>query len=152
MEISQTSGIEDRLVSLENRSRDMDATVKGLLNELLDLKTISMKMSRQAVEYNARERTEHAIPVSAPAISSDGNTVIRPRSSRQPESPAAPPEPEMVRIMQTDGTMKMEPRYGDQNHIDSAGFGRNRKGQLANNKQEPLIYAAEEEKSGSAKK
>jgi hypothetical protein len=26
-----------------------------------------------------------------------------------------PAEPAMVRIMQADGTMKMEPRYGDQN-------------------------------------
>ena len=142
MEISGGSDAE--------RCQDLDALVRGLLNELLDLKTISKTISRQNREYVSRESVEvSAAPV---AVSPDGNTVIRPRSARQPEVPVAPPEPEMVRIMQTDGTMKMEPRYGDQNHIDSAGFARNRKGQLANNKQEPLIYAAEEEKSGSAKK
>ena len=77
--------------------------------------------------------------------------VIRPKSARQPEAPAAPPEPQMVRIMQTDGTMKMEARYGGQDMVNSADFARNRKNQLAS-KQEPLIYAADEDKSGKAKK
>jgi hypothetical protein len=149
MEISQNDGTEDRLAALEKRARDMDAMVKGLLNELLDLKTISAKMSRQVGEYRAQEPA--AAPAPAVAISSDGSTVIRPKSARQPEAPAAPPEPAMVRIMQSDGTMKMEPRYGGQNMVDSAGFARNRKNQLAS-KQEPLIYAAEEDKSGKAKK
>lgn len=150
MEISQDSGVEDRIASLEKRSREMDAMVRGLLNELLDLKTISMKMTRQAGEYTAPEYTEADAPA-APAIAADGSTVIRPKGARQPEAPAAAPEPRMVRIMQADGTMKMEARYGGQDMVDSAGFARNRKNQLAA-RQEPLIYAAEEEKSGKDKK
>jgi len=163
MEISGGSDAEARLAVLEKKYQDMDALVKGLLDELLDLKSISSKMSRQVGEYRyqdaGREQrgTLSAAPVNpAPSSpftsSSEGNTIIHPRGVRQPEVPAVPAEPEMVRIMQTDGTMKMEPRYGDQNHIDSAGYGRNRKGQLATAKQEPLIYAADEEKPGSAKK
>jgi hypothetical protein len=150
MEITQENGVEERIAVLEKRSRDMEAMVKGLLNELLDLKTISMKMSRQAAEYPAPEYGEPAAPAASP-VAADGSTVIRPKSARQPESPAAPPEPVMVRIMQTDGTMKMEARYGGQNMVNSADFARNRKNQLAS-KQEPLIYAAEEDKSGKSGK
>jgi hypothetical protein len=150
MEISGAGGAEDRIAALEMKSREMDAMVKGLLNELLDLKTVSMKLSREAGQYRVVEYAE--APAPAPAVASDGSTVIRPRNTRQPEVAVAPKEPEMVRIMQNDGTMKMEPRYGAQDHIDSAGYGRNRKGQLAPEKQAPLIYAADEEKSGKAKK
>jgi hypothetical protein len=125
MEITQNDGTEERLASLEKRARDMDAMVRGLLNELLDLKTISMKMSRQAVEYHAPEPVAATAPAPAVAISSDGSTVIRPKSARQPEAPVAPPEPQMVRIMQTDGTMKMEARYGGKDMVNSADFARN---------------------------
>jgi hypothetical protein len=151
MEISHDGGTEDRIAALEKRSREMDAMVKGLLNELLDLKTISMKMSREVAEYHTPEYAEAPVPLAAPSVTSDGSTIIRPRSSHQPDAPASPPEPHMVRIMQTDGTMKMEARYGGQNMVDSAGFGRNRKNQLAS-KQEPLIYAAEDDKSSKSKK
>jgi hypothetical protein len=151
MEISQTGGTEDRIAALEKRYQEMDSMVKGLLSELLDLKTISMKMTRQAAEYTPREHAE--APAPAVTVSSDGNTVIRPRSARQPEAPVAPPEPKMVQIMQTDGTMKMEPRYGEANQISSTGgYGRKGKGTTAKAEQAPLIYAADKEKSGSDRK
>ena len=55
-------------------------------------------------------------------------------------------------IMQTDGTMKLEPRRGDKNYIvASAGYGK-KKGAAAKGKQSDLIYATEETKSDPAKK
>jgi hypothetical protein len=163
MDISETGAPEDRIAALEKKVRDMDALVKGLLEELLDFRAVAMTMTRQNAERDRLELKQGPVVLSAasqameysPASLSvadhaEGVTVIRPREAHPP---AAPAEPTMVRIMQTDGTMKMEPRYGETNTISStAGYGRNRKGAAASTTQNPLIYAAEEDKSGAAKK
>jgi hypothetical protein len=132
MEISGTSREEERIAALEQKCREMDALIKGLLNELLDLKSVSMKLSRQAGEYRIQEQTLDPEPDTAPQIvaspapvSADGTVMVRAKSQ---SPPAAPPEPEMVRIMQPDGTMKMEVRHGDQNTSGSSvGYGRDMK-------------------------
>ena len=166
METSGTGVSEDRIASLEKKVRDMEALVKGLTQELLDLKSIAMKMSKQTEERSRQELrrgpivqgsagTAPASPSAAPSVvaSSSGSTVIRPKGARAPEVPAEPAEPAMDLIMQPDGTMKLEPRRGDKNYIvASAGYGRNKKGTSVKGKQSDLIYAAEEDKSDSAKK
>jgi hypothetical protein len=160
MEISGTGVSEDRITALEKKVRDMEALVNGLIEELLDFKAIAMTMSRQDGERSRQELKQGPVvrsttsPVLAgPSASpSAGSILILPRGARQPDVPVVPAEPAMARIMQSDGTMKLEPRYGDKSPIDSsAGYGRNRKGSSARSKQNPLIYAVEEDKSGPAK-
>jgi hypothetical protein len=156
MEISGSGVSEDRIAALEKRLREMDALVKGLIDELLDFKAIAMTMSRQAGEDNAQEVSVGSMvwgtvspSVAAPAESS---SVIRLSGAHQPNVPVTPAEPAMVRIMQADGTMKMEPRYGERSPIDSStGYGRTRKGAAGRSTQNPLIYAAEKDKSDRAK-
>ena len=47
MEISGTgAATEERIVTIEKKLRDMEALVKGLTQELLDLKSVAMKMSK----------------------------------------------------------------------------------------------------------
>jgi hypothetical protein len=161
MEISQMGGSEDRIAALETKLQDMEPLVKGLIAELLDFKAVAMSMSRQAEESSRQElkqgpviHTSVSPGLAVPSVSSsDGSTIIRPRGAHQPDVPVVPAEPEMVRIMQTDGTMKMEPRYGEKNAINSSvGYGRTRKGASDAGRQAPLIYAADEDKSGSTKK
>jgi hypothetical protein len=152
MEISGTGVPEDRIAALEKRLREMDALVKGLLDELLDFRAVAMTLSRQAAEDRRQELKRGPVlrGTASPSVAapSDGSTVIRPRGARQPDVPA---EPAMARIMQDDGTMKLEPRYGDRSPIDSsAGYGRTKKGTSARSRQDPLIYA-EEDKPGPAK-
>jgi hypothetical protein len=153
METGTGAATEDRIAALEKKMREMEALVKGLTQELLDLKSVSMKMSKANDERSRQELVRSPIiqqggqPQSASSTitSSSGSTVIRPKG-RAPEAPAAPPEPAMDMIMQPDGTMKMEPRRGDKDYIvASAGYGRNKKGQ-SKPKQSDLIYAAEETK------
>jgi hypothetical protein len=148
---------EDRIAALEKKVREMEALVKGLTQELLDLKSIAMKMSKQTEERSRQELKRgpivQSMQPSAPApsagISTSGSTVIRPKG-RQPDVPSAPAEPAMDMIMQQDGTMKLEPRRGEKDYIvASAGYGRNKKGSPAKGKQSDLIYAAEEDKSKS---
>lgn len=166
MEISGTDIAEDRIAALEKKVPEMDALVKGLIAELLDIKSITRTMAREDEEYRREELKRGTIvqgtiyqvradSSGSPPVTTtpDGNTVIRPRGMHQPAVPAAPAEPEMVRIMQSDGTMKLEPRYGEAKRIDShIGYGGNWKGSSAENKQKPLIYATEDEKSDRAKK
>ena len=166
MEIPETGVSEDRIAALEKRVRDMEALIRGLVEEFLDFKAVAMTMSRQSDERNRQDLKQGPVvrgttsqvlagpPVSFPGTPpADGSTLIRPRGTRQPDVPAAPAEPVMVRIMQNDGTMKLEPRMGDRNPIDSAsGYGRNKMGAALNARQAPLIYAADEEKPGTAKR
>jgi hypothetical protein len=163
MEISTTSEAEDRIAILEKRMRDMEALVKGLTAELLDLKTLARGMSRQEGERSRQVLKQGTVvrgtippalagPSGSPSVDAppEDSIVIRPKGAPRQDAPVAPAEPKMARIMQADGTMKMEPRYGDKNSIDSSrGDGRTRKGASARSRQNPLVYAAEEDKSGT---
>jgi hypothetical protein len=151
---------EDRIAALEKKMRDMEALVKGLTGELLDLKSIAMKMSKQS-DDRIKQELRRASPVvqgSQPtqadvaSPSSGGSTVVMRKGARQPDVPAAPAEPAMDMIMQQDGTMKLEPRRGDKDYIVArAGYGQ-KKGAAGKPKQADLIYAAEEDKKDPAKK
>jgi len=132
MEILGTDVSEARITALEEKVRDMEALAKGLINETLDLKSDVMTMSKEADEQSRQElkrgTTVRGMASSSPAGSAspsaaaaDGSTTIRPRVAPRQDVPAAPPEPAMVLIMQSDGTMKMEPRCGDQKQTDSSG-------------------------------
>lgn len=152
MESGTGAATEDRIAALEKKMREMEALVKGLTQELLDLKSVTMKMSKQTDERSRQELrrgpvvTQGGQPQAAPASmsSASGSTVIRPKGARQPEAPAAPEEPAMDLIMQPDGTMKLEPRRGEKDYIvASAGYGR-KKGAASKGKQSDLIYAADE--------
>jgi len=141
MELPGTNESEERIAALEKKFTEMEALVKGLIAELLDFKAVARTMSREHEEYSRQElkwgtMTQGAISPAlggtsaslSVAASPEGSIVIRPRGSQQPVVPVAQVEPEMVRIMQSDGTMKMEPRYGEGKHIDSSGgYGQNRK-------------------------
>jgi hypothetical protein len=129
MEISTSGEAEERIAILEKRVRDMEALVKGLIAELLDLKTVAMGLSRQDGERSRRELKQGTVTrgmlspepaglsvSSSVDVPADGSTVIRPKGVLQ-DAPTAPAEPSMARIMQADGTMKMEPRYGNKKTI-----------------------------------
>ncbi len=159
MEISGTgAATEERIVTIEKKLRDMEALVKGLTQELLDLKSVAMKMSKQTEERSRAElkRVQPGAPVQPAAqgtSSPPSSTVVMRKGAKPSDAPAAPPEPAMDMIMQSDGTMKLEPRRGDKNYIvASAGYGRNKKGTSVKGKQSDLIYAAEEDKKDPAKK
>jgi hypothetical protein len=129
MEISTDNEAEERIAILEKRVRDMDALLKGLTAEILDLKAASMAFSRQDAERSRRQLKQAVIQgtmSSAPADSSsapsaaiptDDSTAVPAARVSAEDAPVAPPEPAMVRIMQQDGTMKLEPRYGKKKMI-----------------------------------
>jgi len=126
--------VNDRVNELEKKVREMEALIKGLTNELLDLKSIVERMS---------SRMEEKRPVMA---RQPGRLTISQKG--QPEAPAE--EGELVRIMQADGTMKEERRKDSNVIIASAktaeALRRKGKGEPAKGKgSNALIYAVEEE-------
>jgi hypothetical protein len=145
MVVSGTDISEDRVVVLEKKVRDMELLAKGLIQELLDLRSIVTILSKETRE-SSRPEPEHgpivrdtaspacadSCPCMSVAAPLDNSTVIRPNGARQPDVPDAMAEPAMVRIMQADGTMKLEVRCGDRNQTDSsAGYGPTRMAHLS---------------------
>jgi len=153
MVISGTDGLDGRIAVLEKKMQDLEPLVKGLIAELLDFKAFAMTVAREEGERSRQEMKQgpavYATPAPSVVVHNDGTTVIRPKGAAQP---AAPAEPEMVRIMQTDGTMKMEPRYGGAINNSTVGYGRTKKGTFDKSKQAPMIYAADKEDADSKKK
>lgn len=151
---------DDRIVAMERKIKEIEALLKGLTEELLDLKSITMKLSKMS-EERSRQELKRVQPIvqgsqqqAAPGSTSQvGSTVVmRPKSARQGDAPAKPEEPSMDMIMQSDGTMKLEPRRGDKNFIVATpGYGR-KKGKEPAKKQSDLIYATDDEKADPAKK
>jgi hypothetical protein len=151
---------EDRIAALEKKMREMEALVKGLTQELLDLKSISMKMAKATDERSRQDirrgpavvqGSQPSQPADVASPSSGGSTVVMRKGARAPDVPATPPEPVMDMIMQQDGTMKLEPRRGDKDYIVArAGYGQ-KKGAAGKPKQNDLIYAAEESKDPAKK-
>ena len=151
MEISGTGEAEDRIVPLEQKVRNMDALVRGLVAEPLDLKTVFMAVSRQDGERGRKEpgqgtgkqdtAPELTDSQASPSvrIPAEDATVIHLKGVNGKDVPDAAAGPAMARIMQADGTMKMEPRYGDRKTVDSsAGNGRTRKGAPSRDRQDSL--------------
>jgi hypothetical protein len=137
--------VEDRVASLEKKMRDMEALVKGLTEELLDLKSITMRMSKAREEPRGDLRMTKSPPVAAGGQS----TVVVPRKPAAPpqvRAPTAPVEPEkMDMIMQPDGTLKPEKRQSSDYIVASAGYTKKNKPGQSGGKSSDLIVAEEEE-------
>src|SRR5512137_2360569 len=84
METSLSAATEDRIAALEKKVREMEALVKGLTQELLDLKSVAMKMNKQSEERSRQELKRGPIVAGTPvqastpatAPPSSGSTVI----------------------------------------------------------------------------
>ncbi len=139
MRVPQPGG--DRVTELENKVREMEALIKGLTNELLDLKSIVERLNSRMEEKRP--------PV---MVRPQGRTTVTARG--QPGQAPPVDEGEMARIMQQDGTMKEERRKDSDYIVASAktaqalknkGKGEPSKGKGSG----ALIYAVEEEEDKS---
>ena len=134
---------EGRLSDLEGKVREMEALMKGLTEELLDLKTIVMKL------HAKEEERRTAIPRSAapPARQRAMPTA----SAEKTSAPAG----EQSLIIQLAGTLKPEGKQREGLIVASSRFGATpgakgkNKGRLVSDDRKKggdLIYAIEEEK------
>jgi hypothetical protein len=142
---------EERVVALERKMKEMEALVKGLTEELLDLKSIAMRLNK----FSEERRQELKMMKPAAQTDSPSGTVVMQKKGTVPERAPAPAveEKHMDMIMQPDGTMKMEERRGDNHYIvASAGFAsRKKNGSSSEPKKSSLIVAEDDDKESSKK-
>ena len=76
------SSPEERITLLERKMREMEALVKGLTEELLDLKSIAMRLNKVSEEQRMNLKTAKpalaGTPAGAPGAAS-GSVTVRPR-------------------------------------------------------------------------
>jgi len=123
---------DERLRDLERKVRELEALVKGLTEEILDVKSVAMKLSRDAEERRkkpvaAAERKTGATLQAEPRAEAESRPVrpAEPRSSarsaeKHPTAPA-PGDEDLELIMQTDGTLKPEVRRSSEYIVASTG-------------------------------
>jgi len=142
---------EERVVSLERKMKEMEALVKGLTEELLDLKSIAMRLNK----FSEERRQELKMMKPLAQAESGSGTVVMQKKGITPEQPlvAAVEEKRMDMIMQPDGTMKMEERRGDNHYIvASAGFASRKKMGSSSEPKKSSLIVAEDDESESSKK
>lgn len=161
---------EERILALERKMKEQEALLKGLTEELLDLKSIAMRLNRASEERHAEIRRAQPVAAQAGATvtqpqaqSAGASTVVMQRRTRSdvPASSSSQPEVQIMTaddegdlIMQPDGTMKREKRRGDKNYIIASGNFRKggAKGDARSKPKQDLIVAEDDEKATSGKK
>jgi hypothetical protein len=143
---------EERISALEKKVRDQDALIKGLTEEFLDLKSITMRLNKFSEQ---RPEVKVNRPQTAAAGGGTGTVVVakRPVPTTAARVPP-PPEPEkMEMIMQPDGTLKPEKRMVSSDYIvASAAYSKKGKDQNQGaGKKSTLIVAEDEEKDAPKK-
>ncbi|MDK2916673.1 MAG: hypothetical protein PWR25_1230 [Euryarchaeota archaeon] len=126
---------DERLRDLERKVRELEAVVKGLTEEILDIKSIAMKLARDAderrkapapVEAKKAPVTLQAEPRAAaeprPVRAVERKAPARAVEQRQP-APVPVDDKDFELIMQNDGTLKPEPRRSSEYIIASTGSG-----------------------------
>jgi hypothetical protein len=126
---------DERLRDVERKVRELEAVVKGLTEEVLDIKSIVMKLAR-----DAEERRKAPVPVEekkAPVtLQAEPRAAAEPRPVRAVErkaparqverrqpAPAPEDDKDFELIMQNDGTLKPEPRRSSEYIVASTGSG-----------------------------
>ena len=154
--------VDDRTAALEKKVKELEALVKGLTEEFLDMKSVVMRLnrfseSRPDIRGAAKQA---AAGMAGQAGGAAGTVTLQRKGVRTPEpapvQAAAPKEPEkMDMIMQNDGTLKPEKRKDTNEYIvASANYNRQRakpSGGDDPKRKNTLIVAEEDEKAGSKK-
>ena len=144
--------IDERVTVLERKIKEMEALLKGLTDELLDLKSVAMRLSK-----SEERRTE--MRAMKPASGQQSTIIMQKKTApvqggmRIPQ-PAPEKEPEkMDMIMQPDGTLKPERRKSSDYIVASAGYAKKPKpGHGSGSKSGDVIVAEDEENESSTQK
>ncbi|MCQ8893723.1 MAG: hypothetical protein NQU46_03700 [Methanolinea sp.] len=149
------SPLDERVAALEKKVKEIDALVKGLTEELLDLKSVVMKISKASEE---RARAEMRMTKQPSGGTGQAPIILQkktpsPAVTQRPAPPAAQAEPEkMDMIMQPDGTLAPEKRKNSDYIVASAGFSKKKQNVQGSGKKSDLIVAEEEDKEPAQKR
>ncbi|KAF5049443.1 hypothetical protein DSECCO2_439730 [anaerobic digester metagenome] len=123
---------DERLRDLERKVRELEALVRGLTEEILDLKSVTMKLSREAEERRVKQVATESKKAGV-TLQVEPRAAMEPRVAAVPREPARPTEKQRIAadqsdanmelIMQNDGTLKPEPRRSSEYIVASNKFG-----------------------------
>ncbi|MCQ1539378.1 hypothetical protein FTO68_10350 [Methanocalculus taiwanensis] len=129
-------GEDERIAALEGKVRELDALLKGVMAEMLDLKSVTRKLVRNFDDQEPRNADVpsftpvHKEPRSRSRIVSEAEPP-KMQERQVPPPPLATPGPEaeppvdtsdMELIMQPDGTLKPEKRVQNDYIVASSGY------------------------------
>ncbi|MCU0632095.1 MAG: hypothetical protein MUC66_03855 [Methanolinea sp.] len=146
--------VDERVAALEKKVREIDALVKGLTEELLDLKSVAMKLSKASEERTRAEMRmgkPAAPPMSGPVILQK-KPAAAPATQRSAQAPVETAPEKMDMIMQPNGTLAPEKRKNSDYIIASAGFSKKKQSAAGAGKKSDLIVAEDEETDSAQKK
>ena len=146
--------VDERVAALEKKVREIDALVKGLTEELLDLKSVAMKLSKVSEERARAEmrNVKPAAPAAAGPVILQKKPAAAPAAARQAQAPVETAPEKMDMIMQPNGTLAPEKRKNSDYIIASAGFSKKKPGTGGTAKKSDLIVAEDEETDSAHKK
>ncbi|RQD82742.1 MAG: hypothetical protein D5R96_04040 [Methanocalculus sp. MSAO_Arc2] len=144
---------DERILALERRVRELEAMLKGLMDETLDLKSVTRKIARTLEEHDTDipgVASGQKIGRHRPRFftEDEGKQAREQKAAGRPsESPAPEAEPpvdtsDMELIMQPDGTLKPEKRVKNDYIVASSGYAPVT--QMKKGKIESRIYEAPE--------
>ncbi len=150
---------EERMVKLEREVKEIEGLVRGLTAEMLDLKAWVQKLAKAVEEDPAEKRAassekaekgrEYPV-VESPKVAAERRSAEKARSApvvQEVEEMPAEDEDEEVLIIQPDGTMKREAKFGEDmivaDHRAAARQPRVSGGREADRR--PLIYADDDD-------
>ena len=123
-----------KVIALERRVRELEAMHKGMMEEMLDLKSVTRKLARSIEEWEKDEvqPVEIKVPDARPRSRVLSEGVVPQARRREVVSTPAPEVPveaepevdtsDMDLIMQPDGTLKPERRSGNDYIVASSGY------------------------------
>ncbi len=150
---------EERMVKLEREVKEIEGLVRGLTAEMLDLKAWVQKLAKAVEEDPAEKRAassekaekgrEYPV-VESPKVAAERRSAEKARSApvvQEVEEKPVEDEDEEVLIIQPDGTMKREAKFGEDmivaDHRAAARQPRVSGGREADRR--PLIYADDDD-------
>ena len=145
---------EERVIQIERDLKEIDGLIRGLTAEMLDLKACVQKLSKSMDEKPVRKtddiKSKNYPTVESPKVVAERKTAeksLLSNSSKVEEEE----EPEEALIIQPDGTMKRETKFGDEMIVADNRGGRvgtnlkRRPGERDPIDRKPLIYADDDD-------
>ncbi|MDD3574672.1 MAG: hypothetical protein PHD71_06505 [Methanospirillum sp.] len=108
-----TNNLDGRVGLLERRVADMEALIKGLTDEMLDMKAVVMKLKKE-------QRPPPVIQAVAPPISRSKVEREVPEEDDTKKAQGSSAKDKITLKMQPDGTLQPEKEFGDDIIIASA--------------------------------
>jgi len=136
------SSYEERIERLERRAAEMDALLKGLTDEMLDMKAVVMKMKKDQRPAPVIQAVSPPAPSRNKTSRSDDSESGRESS---PSTPVQPPREKVTLKMQPDGTLAPVRDSGEDIIIASARDARSRGKEGSERTRSDLIIAEDTE-------